>query len=112
MRRSFFRVIVLLLAAAQSLGMMAARRAHFASEVQALGHTDHLQAPGDDPCVPSPDDNCATCRLLNASAAIVGPHAIPQLHKVAKLDCGMRVADALPVHRLVVPLGSRPPPQL
>jgi hypothetical protein len=112
MRRTTLRIFVFLLLAAQTLGMSAARRLHFESEAQSFGHTPHLQTPGESSCVPNPDHDCPTCRILTAFAVPGAPR--PALHRPPTLSprIAPHASDEVSVYRLVLPEGPRPPPTI
>jgi hypothetical protein len=112
MRRNTLRpFVLLLLLLAQTIGMAAARRLHFAVEAEAFGHTaTHLQTPGQLPCFPNPDHDCPACRILSACAVPGTDSNVLQPPPASRQQLTAHPVEQVVVHRLILPLGSRPPP--
>jgi hypothetical protein len=85
---------------------------HAAAESAALSHKVHIQAAGDDVCVPHADLACQTCRLLGQQ---LSPIAGRILFETATADDAALCFAQVFVARssaAFLPLGSRAPPAL
>jgi hypothetical protein len=110
--RQSCRLLVLLALLLQPMGLWLAGLTHLPLEARSLTHSDHVNAPGENTCVPHSDVVCPICRHLKtglqATGATVrfafeeqralGQHLGPPHHLVSRLTA--------------YPLGSRAPPQV